>query len=88
MFKAKAGLERWGKEEDLGKGSRGRHITKEVGKSSERQRISRLFWNTRKNAIDPSLQIRIFSLSGHSVLHRHFCSGPCPLPFAHHYFCL
>lgn len=86
MFKAKAGLERWGKEEDSGKRSRGRHVTEEVGRSSERQRKSRPFWNTGKNAIDSSLQIRGFSLSGHSVLHRNF--GLALVPFACHYFCL
>lgn len=88
MFKAKARLEKWGKEEDSGKGSRGRHIIEEAGEIPERRRMSRPFWNTGKNAIDPSLQIRGFSLSGLSLLHRHFCSGPCLFPFVCLYFCL
>lgn len=66
-----------GKEEDSGKGSRGRHITEEVDKSSERWRMSRPFWNTGKNIIDSSLQIRGFSLSGLSVLHRNFGLALC-----------
>lgn len=69
---------------DSRKRSRRRHITEE-DESPQKQMTSIAFWNTGKNAIDPSPQISKFHLSGHSVLHRHFHSGPCLVSFVCHH---